>query len=205
MDMNENVTNTKKNEKKYTTAQKIFKESRDYFVILILFMLVYILCFRVVIVVGDSMFDTLVDGDYLVLISNVFYTEPKHGDIIVASKDSFRGGECIVKRVIATEGQEVDIDFEKGIVYVDGEALQEDYIYSETKLYEGISFPLTVSEGCLFVLGDNRMDSKDSRSPEIGLIDMREVLGKAVFLLYPGDPDDDGPAKRDLGRIGGLY
>ena len=205
MDMNENVTNTKKNEKKYTTAQKIFKESRDYFVILILFMLVYILCFRVVIVVGDSMFDTLVDGDYLVLISNVFYTEPKHGDIIVASKDSFRGGECIVKRVIATEGQEVDIDFEKGIVYVDGEALQEDYIYSETKLYEGISFPLTVSEGCLFVLGDNRMDSKDSRSPEIGLIDMREVLGKAVFLLYPGDPDDNGPAKRDLGRIGGLY
>ena len=205
MDMNENVTNTKKNEKKYTTAQKIFKESRDYFVILILFMLVYILCFRVVIVVGDSMFDTLVDGDYLVLISNVLYTEPKHGDIIVASKDSFRGGECIVKRVIATEGQEVDIDFEKGIVYEDGEALQEDYIYSETKLYEGISFPLTVSEGCLFVLGDNRMDSKDSRSPEIGLIDMREVLGKAVFLLYPGDPDDDGPAKRDLGRIGGLY
>ena len=205
MEMNENVTNTKKNEKKYTTAQKIFKESRDYFVILILFMLVYILCFRVVIVVGNSMFDTLVDGDYLVLISNVFYTEPKHGDIIVASKDSFRNGECIVKRVIATEGQEVDIDFEKGIVYVDGEALQEDYIYSETKLYEGISFPLTVSEGCLFVLGDNRMDSKDSRSPEIGLIDMREVLGKAVFLLYPGDPDDDGPAKRDLGRIGGLY
>ena len=205
MDMNENVTNTKKNEKKYTTAQKIFKESRDYFVILILFMLVYILCFRVVIVVGDSMFDTLVNGDYLVLISNVFYTDPQYGDIIVASKDSFRGGECIVKRVIATEGQEVDIDFEKGIVYVDGEALQEDYIYSETKLYEGISFPLTVSEGCLFVLGDNRMDSKDSRSPEIGLIDMREVLGKAVFLLYPGDPDDDGPAKRDLGRIGGLY
>ena len=205
MDMNENVTNTKKNEKKYTTAQKIFKESRDYFVILILFMLVYILCFRVVIVVGDSMFDTLVDGDYLVLISNVFYTEPKHGDIIVASKDSFRGGECIVKRVIATEGQEVDIDFEKGIVYVDGEALQEDYIYSETKLYEGISFPLTVSEGCLFVLGDNRMDSKDSRSPEIRNFAEGEVLGKAVFLLYPGDPDDDGPAKRDLGRIGGLY
>jgi signal peptidase I len=99
----------------------------------------------------------------------------------------------------------VDIDFEKGIVYVNGEVLEEDYIYSETKLYEGISFPLTVSEGCLFVLGDNRMDSKDSRSPEIGLIDKREVLGKAVFLLYPGDPDDNGSAKRDLGRIGGLY
>ena len=204
MDMNENVTNTKKNEKKYTTAQKIFKESRDYFVILILFMLVYILCFRVVIVVGDSMFDTLVDGDYLVLISNVFYTEPKHGDIIVASKDSFRNGECIVKRVIATEGQEVDIDFEKGIVYVDGEALQEDYIYSETKLYEGISFPLTVSEGCLFVLGDNRMDSKDSRSPEIGLVDEREILGRAIFLAMPGTGRGEYTVDWDPGRIGGL-
>jgi signal peptidase I len=192
-----------KKERKYTLAQRIFKESRDYLFILILFMLVYILCFRVVIVVGDSMFDTLVDGDYLVLISNVFYTDPQYGDIIVASKDSFRNGECIVKRVIATEGQVVDIDFENGIVYVDGEALQEDYIYSETKLYEGISFPLTVSEGCLFVLGDNRMDSKDSRSPEIGLIDMREVLGKAVFLLFPGD--DHGEEERDMARIGGLY
>ena len=203
METNETSKKSEKRERKYTPAQKIFKECRDYFVILILFMLIYILCFRVVIVVGDSMFNTLVDGDYLVLISNVFYNEPKRGDIIVASKDSFRGGECIVKRVIATEGQEVDIDFANGIVYVDGVALEEDYLYSETKLYEGVSFPLTVSEGCLFVMGDNRMDSKDSRSPEIGLIDMREVLGKAIFLLYPGD--DDGNVKRELDRIGGLY
>ena len=203
METNETSKKSEKRERKYTPAQKIFKECRDYFVILILFMLIYILCFRVVIVVGDSMFNTLVDGDYLVLISNVFYNEPKRGDIIVASKDSFRGGECIVKRVIATEGQEVDIDFANGIVYVDGVALEEDYLYSETKLYEGVSFPLTVSEGCLFVMGDNRMDSKDSRSPEIGLIDMREVLGKAIFLLYPGD--DDGNVKREFDRIGGLY
>ena len=203
MEMNENNNQPVKKERKYTMAQKIFKESRDYLLILILFMLVYILCFRVVIVVGGSMYDTLMDGDYLVLISNVFYKNPQYGDIIVASKDSFRNGECIVKRVIATEGQEVDINFETGVVTVDGIALQEDYLFSETKLYEGMSFPLTVSEGCLFVMGDNRMDSKDSRSPEIGLIDMREVLGKAVFLLFPGD--HEGAAKRDLGRIGGLY
>jgi signal peptidase I len=192
-----------KKERKYTLAQRIFKESRDYLFILILFMLVYILCFRVVIVVGDSMFDTLVDGDYLVLISNVFYTDPQYGDIIVASKDSFRNGECIVKRVIATEGQVVDIDFKTGVVTVDGVQLEEDYLFSETKLYEGVSFPVTVSEGCLFVMGDNRMDSKDSRSTEIGLIDMREVLGKAVFLLFPGD--DHGEEERDMARIGGLY
>jgi signal peptidase I len=200
VDTNENVMKSDKKKRKYTLPQRIFKESRDYLVILILFMLVYILCFRVVIVVGSSMFDTLVDGDYLVLISNVFYTEPKYGDIIVASKDSFRNGECIVKRVIATEGQEVDIDFENGIVYVDGEALQEDYIYSETKLYEGISFPLTVSDGCLFVLGDNRMDSKDSRSPEIGFVDRREILGKAIFLLLPGT--NHGMSAQEFDRIG---
>ena len=203
MEFQDNVMKPEKKERKYTLAQRIFKESRDYLFILILFMLVYILCFRVVIVVGDSMFDTLVDGDYLVLISNVFYTDPQYGDIIVASKDTFRNGECIVKRVIATEGQVVDIDFKTGVVTVDGVQLEEDYLFSETKLYEGVSFPLTVSEGCLFVMGDNRMDSKDSRSTEIGLIDMREVLGKAVFLLFPGD--DHGEEERDLARIGGLY
>ena len=203
MEFQDNVMKPEKKERKYTLAQRIFKESRDYLVILILFMLVYILCFRVVIVVGDSMFDTLVDGDYLVLISNVFYSDPQYGDIIVASKDSYRNGECIVKRVIAKEGQVVDIDFKTGVVTVDGVQLEEDYLFSETKLYEGVSFPLTVSEGCLFVMGDNRMDSKDSRSTEIGLIDMREVLGKAVFLLFPGD--DHGEEERDLARIGGLY
>ena len=205
MELQNQANQPEKKERKYTGAQKIFKESKDYLIILILFMLVYILCFRVVIVVGDSMFDTLVNGDYLVLISNVFYTDPQYGDIIVASKDSFRGGECIVKRVIATEGQEVNIDFITGTVYVDGTALEEDYIFSDTKLYEGVDFPLTVDEGCLFVLGDNRMDSKDSRSPEIGLIDKREVLGKAVFLLFPGTGSGEHKVDLDLGRIGGLY
>ena len=204
--MNENkpVSNRKRKERQYTGVQKIFREAKEIISVLLLFMLVYILCFRVVVVVGSSMYDTLIHGDRLVLLSNVFYNEPKRGDIIVASKDSFRNGECIVKRVIATEGQEVDIDFARGIVYVDGEALEEDYLFSETKLYEGVNFPLVVDEGCLFVMGDNRMDSKDSRSTEIGLIDKREVLGKAVFLLFPGTGEDK-EEKLDLGRIGGLY
>jgi signal peptidase I len=70
-------------------------------------------------------------------------------------------------------------------------------------LYEGVSFPLVVDEGCIFVMGDNRMDSKDSRSTEIGLIDKREILGKAIFLMFPGT--DGGTVELDLGRIGGLY
>ena len=201
--MDNQIPVKKRKKKEYTTAQKIYFEAREIITVLLAFMLIYIFCFRVVVVVGDSMFDTLVHGDRLVLISNFFYQNPKHGDIIVASKDSFRNGECIVKRVIATEGQEVDIDFKKGLVYVDGVALEEDYIYSPTMLYEGVSFPLVVDEGCIFVMGDNRMDSKDSRSTEIGLIDKREILGKAIFLMFPGT--DGGTVELDLGRIGGLY
>ncbi len=192
-----------KKEKQYTSAQKLFLEVKEIIFILLIFMLIYILCFRVVVVVGNSMYDTLLNGDRLILLSNVFYTNPQQGDIIVVSKDSFRGGECIVKRVIATEGQVVDINFATGLVTVDGVPLQEDYVYSPTMLNEGVKFPLTVEKGCVFVMGDNRMDSKDSRSPEIGQIDCREILGKAIFLMYPGKDGSSG--KTDFGRIGVLY
>ena len=163
-------------------------------------MLVLLLLARVVVVDGPSMNATLVDGDYLLLMSNVFYKNPKQGDIIVASKESFKDGEPIIKRVIATEGQVVDIDFDAGIVYVDGEALDEPYTNTPTNLEEGIQFPITVSEGCVFVMGDNRNSSKDSRNPEIGQIDCRQILGKAVFLIFPGN--DEGEISRDLRRIG---
>ena len=187
--------------KKFTWQQNFFKDAKDILVIIGVFMLIYVLFFRAVVVVGNSMNDTLVWGDRLLVLSNLVYRNPQQGDIIVASKDSFRGGECIIKRVIATEGQEVNIDFTTGTVYVDGEVLQEDYILSATLRAEGMQFPLIVSEGCVFVMGDNRADSMDSRDPEIGLIDVREILGKAFFLLLPGE---DNYHKRDFGRIGVL-
>ena len=163
-------------------------------------LLVFSLLFRIVIVSGPSMKNTLVDGDWLLLAGNVFYNDPKQGDIIVACKNSYDNGTPIIKRVIATEGQTVDIDFDEGVVYVDGVALDEPYTLTETNLFEGVAFPLTVDEGCIFVLGDNRNESKDSRSTEIGLIDKREVLGKAIFVIFPGN--EKGNAPRDLGRIG---
>lgn len=165
-------------------------------------LLLLLLLFRVVIVSGPSMNDTLVHGDYLILLNNVLYGEPKQGDIIVASKDSFKDGEPIIKRVIATEGQEVDIDFTAGVVYVDGMPLEEDYIKSLTTLQEGMNFPLVVDEGCIFVMGDNRGVSKDSRNPAIGLIDTREVLGRAVFLVFPGK--NPATNARQFSRIGAL-
>ena len=163
-------------------------------------LLIFSLLFRVVIVSGPSMNDTLVHGDWLLLLGNSFYGEPKQGDIVVASKKSYDNGTPIIKRVIVTEGQTVNIDFEVGIVYVDDVALEEPYTLTPTSLYEGVSFPLTVEEGCIFVMGDNRNMSKDSRSTEIGQIDCREVLGKAIFLIFPGN--NDGKSNRDISRIG---
>ena len=165
-------------------------------------MIVFLLVFRVIVVSGSSMYPTLVDGDYLLLLSNVFYQEPRQGDIVVISKESFDNGKPIVKRVIATEGQTVDIDFENGVVYVDGAALEEDYINCLTTVDEGTVFPLTVEKGCIFVLGDNRGVSMDSRDPDIGQIDTREVLGKAIFLMFPGT--HGGYVERNTNRIGAI-
>ena len=163
-------------------------------------LIVFLLLFRIIVVSGDSMYASLLDGDYLLLISNTFYHEPKQGDVIVVSKDAFDNGAPIVKRVIAVEGQIVDIDFDLGIVYVDGLPLDEPYVNTPTNRAEGVAFPLLVEDGCCFVLGDNRNDSKDSRHPDIGLVDRREILGKAVLLVCPGT--DDGMTPRDFGRIG---
>ena len=164
--------------------------------------IVFLLLFRIIVVSGDSMNSTLIDGDYLLLISNSFYREPEQGDIVVVSKQEHDGGTPIVKRVIAVEGQIVDIDFEKGIVYVDGVALDEPYVNTPTNRQEGMAFPLLVEEGCYFVLGDNRNNSKDSRHPNIGLVDRREILGKAILLILPGT--DEGMSPRDPGRIGAI-
>ena len=164
--------------------------------------LMFSLLFRIVVVSGPSMNNTLVDGDWLLLLSNVVYGQPQKGDIIVASKDSFDNGAPIIKRVIATQGETVDIDFEAGIVYVNGTPLEEPYTLTPTNQQEGVAFPITVDEGCIFVMGDNRNVSKDSRSTDIGLIDCREVLGKAIFLFFPGD--NKGSTVRNMKRIGAV-
>ena len=126
--------------------------------------------------------------------------EYRYGDIVIIQKGTFADGDPIVKRVIATEGQTVDIDFANGIVYVDGEALDEPYINEPTYTDEGTEFPLTVPEGSIFVMGDNRNRSDDSRNAELGTVDTRYVIGRAVFLLFPGA--DEATGKRNFGRIG---
>ena len=188
--------------KKQTELNSVLLYLRDFVSWLVAILLIFLLLFRLNVVSGPSMNPTLINGDYVLLINNLFYQEPKQGDVIVAAKESFRDGEPIIKRVIATENQWVDIDFEAGIVYVNGNALDEPYVNTPTNLYEGVEFPLLVEEGCVFVMGDNRNESKDSRSPEIGLIDEREILGKAIFLFLPGR--DEITEKMDFSRIGGI-
>ena len=199
--------NTPSRKKKKEPEQLGWKKSlvlylHDLIYLLSILLLLFLLFFRVIVVSGDSMKMTLLDGDYLLLLSSNFYKEPQRGDIVVISKKTFDDGKPIVKRVIATEGQIVDIDFQNGIVYVDGLPLEESYINNPTTNPEGVQFPLIVEDNCIFVLGDNRNVSKDSRSPEIGLIDEREVLGKAVYLYFPGT--DGGEYIQDFDRVGEI-
>ena len=200
--MENNEEATQKVEKHFWSDRLFLAYLRDIAFWIVGIILAYSLLFRVVTVSGPSMNTTLVHGDCLVLLGNVLAGEPEHGDIIVASKKSFENGTPIIKRVIATEGQTVDIDFQTGTVYVDGVALEESYISTPTTNSEGVVFPLTVDVGCIFVMGDNRGVSKDSRSPDIGLIDKREILGEAIFILFPGN--NDGKQERNFGRIGVL-
>ena len=164
--------------------------------------IIFTFAVRLVLVDGPSMRETLQHGDCLAVLNAPLCGTPEAGDIVILRKESFRDGAPIVKRIVATEGQTVDIDFDAGVVYVDGAALEEDYIRQPTYLEEGLEFPCTVPEGYVFVMGDNRNDSDASRDPDLGPVDTREILGQAVFLLYPGMTA--GTWERDLSRIGPL-
>ncbi len=149
--------------------------------------LIFAFVFRAVGVDGDSMFPTLKDGDW-VAVSSVT-AEIDRGDIIVSTQPWERNVP-IVKRVIAVGGDTVDIDFDNNAVFVNGSKLNEPYIAELTRVSYDVEFPLTVDEGKLFVMGDNRNVSLDSRSSKIGLIDERYVLGKVLFRVYPSFDGD---------------
>jgi len=167
---------------------------------LLVCVLLFTFCVRIIRVQGTSMLNTLHDGDRLI-VSNLLYT-PEQGDIIVLRKQTF-SDYPIVKRVIATEGQTVDIDFEQGIVKVDGTALVEDYVLEPINKRIDYTEPVVVPEGCVFVLGDNRNGSTDSRDDRIGCVDVRYIMGKAHFILLPGE-DEDFKYGREWRRMGSL-
>ena len=156
---------------------------------------------RLIGVDGRSMVPTLQDGDRLLVLNSMFCGGYAPGDIVVLRKESFLPTP-IVKRVIAVEGQVVDVDFGSGVVFVDGKPLQEEYIQERTFTAEGTAFPLTVPEGSVFVLGDNRNHSTDGRDARLGTVDTRYIIGRAVFLAFPGP--DAVTGMREYDRMGGI-
>jgi signal peptidase I len=199
-----NETSEKEKNKKDTKEEKSAgRDLYEWVQALVCSVLAVVVIFTFVIrligVDGHSMVPTLQDGDRLLVLNSMLYNDYKYGDVVVLRKDTFLE-EPIVKRVIATEGQTVDIDFATGSVYVDGQLLHEDYINELTLREEGTEFPLTVPEGSIFVMGDNRNHSSDSRDVNLGTVDARYVIGRAVFLAYPGLNEDT--EQRDYRRIG---
>lgn len=162
---------------------EIFDWVQNITFILSAIVLIFIFLFRIVGVDGESMLPTLNDKDWL--ITSDFLYEPENGDIVVLAKDSFLDGKMIVKRVIATEGQEIDIDFKKGIVYIDGEEIKEPYIADKTKRRLDFEFPATVPEDCVFVMGDNRNHSADSRDASLGMVHKSNILGRVILRVFP--------------------
>lgn len=166
--------------------------------VLVFVILLFTFFFMVIGVSGSSMYPTLHDQD-LMLVQRIGYT-PRQNDVVILRKESF-SEQAIVKRVIAVGGQEVEIDYEANTIYVDGVALEEDYlnfdnsgpgdlasVYGEDYMCqrEGMTYQdIIVPEGCIFVMGDNRNGSTDSRYPELGWVDTRYVIGRAVSVFYP--------------------
>ena len=154
---------------------------------------------RLIGVSGPSMQNTLYTGDRI-LVLNSLLCDFQPGDVVVVNAYNAPLDETLVKRIIAVGGQTVDIDFITGTVYVDGEALDEPYIKEPTYTADGVSFPLTLEEDEVFIMGDNRNHSTDSRSIQLGPVKEGYIQGKAVFLLFPGvTPDTE---TRDWSRIG---
>lgn len=166
----------------------VFKEIYDWaesgLAAILAVVLVFAFVVRMVGVVGESMMPTLRDDDRL-LATNL-YASLKTGDIVVITKPNGRN-EPLIKRVIAVEGQTIDIDIDTGLVYIDGEPLSEPYI-AET-IYPGAQIetelPQVVPRGHIFVMGDNRNHSWDSRVAAVGMIDERYVLGKVIYRVLP--------------------
>ena len=195
MTMNEEIRAD--DQEKKAEPVNVHKETYEWIqcvvVALICCVLIFVFVARVIDVQGHSMENTLEDGDKIIITRLAGGYE--RGDIVVLRKDTFRE-EPIVKRIIAVGGQTIDIDFQNGIVYVDGEAIEEPYIKALTQDPEDFlsyEHPLEIPEGCVFVMGDNRNNSTDSRRSTIGVVDTRYIMGKVIFRLLP------------LNKMGAIY
>ncbi|MBR7165157.1 MAG: signal peptidase I, partial [Clostridia bacterium] len=183
----------KSQEEALSSVGNVFDWLKSFLLSLTAVIFIFTLIFRGVTVSGDSMLPTLEDREYLI-ISDLLY-QPKTGDIVVVQSPNYKGGaEPLIKRVIATGGQTLKINFQTWEVWVDGVELQEDYIAFEEglnmnpedlKVNENNEAELVVEENCIFVMGDHRNDSLDSRSEAVGQIDQRYIMGRVLIRVTP--------------------
>lgn len=179
---------TMENKKKAPSAQSsIYEWVEELVFAIVIVVLIFSFIFRVVTVNGSSMLPIYEQDDRLIVSS--LSGDPDQGDVVVILGVL---NKPIIKRVIATEGQTVDIDTQEGVVYVDGQAVDETKFGIENNItketytsLELTPLPQEVPDGCVFVLGDNRSVSEDSRYADVGMVDTRKILGKAVFGLFP--------------------
>lgn len=182
----DNVTHTEENGAAPDAFSRFFEWVEAFALYFAIGLVLILLFFRHSPVVGTSMVPTLGNGDMLIV--STFNYKPRTGDIIVCQSESYGLETPLVKRIIATEGQTVTIDYENWTVTVDGTVLREDYINkvpSAMKPSDYLSDTFTVPEGCVFVMGDNRNGSVDSRSSAVGFIDERYILGRVAVRLFP--------------------
>ena len=177
--------------------QSLFEWLELLAVVLVIIVTLFTFVVSIVGVDGSSMYPTLHDRD-LMLVQRIAYT-PRQGDVIVLRKDHTFGDQALVKRVIATGGQTVYIDYDNNTITVDGEILEEPYLnYEYDDMYgsdymadkvdldpQYVNQEFTVPEDCIFVCGDNRNHSSDSRVAQLGMVDERYVIGRVLLVFFP--------------------
>lgn len=194
----------------------VYSMVHDLVCVLAFVVVAFILALRLVGVSGSSMYPNLVGanekygttGDYLVLRSNFLCASYRQGDIVVACVPTYENSKPIVKRVVATAGQTISFQIGSDTcmhVYVDDEKQPEDFLNEPMTFDLSLDgYSVTVPEGCYFLMGDNRNHSLDSRSPDIGMVDGRYIVGKALWLVFPGQDAEQDKA-RSWKRLGDIY
>ena len=187
------------------TVSAVFEWAGSLIKAMVIVLLVWTFCFRIAKVDGRSMETTLIDTDRVIFADICGYT-PQNGDIVVISRGE-NLDKPLVKRIIAVSGQEIVMDYENNAVYVDGEKLDEPYIQGRTIRGDIPAEELNgvIPEGKVFVMGDNREHSTDSRSRAVGLIDVNDIIGKVQLDIIPHKYDDEGGIVPDFGSIRYVY